>query len=46
MKKQDNKTWLETSNVKTYKQAWFKLTALWKFIENQINSKTKLQETT
>jgi len=46
MKKQDNKTWLETTNVKTYKQAWFKLTALWKFVENQINSKTKLQETT
>jgi transcription-repair coupling factor (superfamily II helicase) len=38
IKKQDGKVWLESNNLKTYKQAWFKLTSLWKFVEKQLEN--------
>ncbi len=36
MKRQDGKTWLESTNLKTYKQAWFKMSVLWKFVEKKL----------
>ncbi len=38
MKRQDGKIWLESTNLKTYKQAWFKLSALWKFVEKKLET--------
>jgi len=38
IKKQDGKVWLESNNLKTYKQSWFKLTSLWKFVEKQLEN--------
>lgn len=42
MKRQEGKVWLESSNLKTYKQAWLKMSVLWKFVEKKLEEQKEL----